>query len=238
MASLVIEVVDKSFEAIPRKSWRWGNKMTAVLEQDVIDSIPATFKLSSGLEVEIQELKTRQFFRLLRIITHGAPAYLDENITSLFTGDSEDTAEQLITLILFAIPEAEDQTLDFLSSMVAPVDLHVPAKSKTEKAENVEKWQRVEAALINPPLEDTIDLVEQIVRRESGNLASLGNRLLSMISKMNPGTSTSSELVDTPESSEELTQTGSLEATPEPSTSSARNTDGPTVRSLDSLLDE
>jgi hypothetical protein len=211
--------------------------MTAINEHDIIDPVPDTYQLSSGLVIGIEDLKTRQFFRLVRILTHGAPNYLDQGIMSVFAGESEDMVEQLITMILFSIPEAEDQTMDFLASMVKPLDLHQPARTKAEKAENLEKWARVESALLNPALEDTVGIVSAIISRESGNLKSLGNQLMSMIEKHLPKKEVSAE-IGSEETSETSTLTDSSEDSAKPSTSSSQSTDGVTERSLDSLLED
>ena len=43
-----------------------------VSELDRIDPQPQQVTLSTGLEVDLVRMRTRQFFRLLRVLTHGA----------------------------------------------------------------------------------------------------------------------------------------------------------------------
>jgi hypothetical protein len=41
-------------------------------ELDRLDPQPVLCKMSTGFELEIVRMRTRQFFRLLRVLTHGA----------------------------------------------------------------------------------------------------------------------------------------------------------------------
>ena len=150
-------------------------------ELDALDPIQETFELSSGVTVLIEPLRTRQFFRLFRIITHGAPSYLEGSLTGLVEGDPDEVTTRLVAMIVFSIPEAEEQTMDFLTSMVRPVGLEQAGGNKAAATRNSQKWNEVEAAMINPSMDDTLGIVELIIRRESKDLAALGKRLVSML---------------------------------------------------------
>ena len=153
-----------------------------VSEEDILDPVPATYTLVDGTVVSIEDLKTRQFFRLFRIITHGAPAYMEDGITSLFDGEGEEIVGRLLAMVVFSIPEAEQETIDFLVSMVKPVGLtEGNSLSKQAIERNRSLWDDVDKALANPELEDTFGIVELIIRREAKNLAALGKRLLSRL---------------------------------------------------------
>lgn len=153
-----------------------------ISEEDILDPVPETYTLSDGTVVAIQDLKTRQFFRLFRIITHGAPAYMEDGIASLFDGDGEEIVGRLLAMVVFSIPEAEQETIDFLSSMVKPVGLAEGSNlSKQAVEKNRELWNDVDDVLNNPELEDTLGIVELIIRREAKDLAALGKRLVSML---------------------------------------------------------
>ena len=161
--------------------------MTAVAEQDIIDPVPEHFTLSSGIEVKITDLETRQALRLFRIITHGAPVYLEDGIGGLLEGETEQVIGRLLAMIVFSIPEAEDQSIEFLLSMVEPVGLEIARPTdKAARLRNESRWRDLTEYMQNPPLEDTIGLIEQIVRREAPNFVSLGKRLLLMLETMNP----------------------------------------------------
>lgn len=136
--------------------------------------------LSSGTEVKLQPLKARQFFKLLRIITHGAGGML---LNVKFSGDDtpEEFGAKLLALVGFAIPDAEEEVIDFLLSMVAPVGEKSGRNlSKTEQAENKRLSETLFEELYNPELEDLVTLVEAIVKREAEDLQALGKRLMAM----------------------------------------------------------
>jgi hypothetical protein len=48
-------------------------------EIDRLDPVPTSITLMSGMKVDIQRLKLRQLFRLLRIITRGGAQYLPKS---------------------------------------------------------------------------------------------------------------------------------------------------------------
>jgi hypothetical protein len=136
--------------------------------------------LSSGTKVLIQPLKARQFFKLLRIITHGAGGML---LNVKFSG--EDTPEEfgakLLALVGFAIPDAEEEVIEFLLSMTRPAEEKTGrALNKQDKEFNKELTDTLFEELYNPELEDLVTLVEAIVKRESEDLQALGKRLMAM----------------------------------------------------------
>ena len=193
-------------------------------EIDALDPLPETFELSNGITVLIEPLKTRQFFRLFRIITHGAPSYLEGSLTGLFEGEADEVTTRLVAMIVFSIPEAEEQTMDFLASMVRPVGLEREAGNKAATLRNSQKWNEVEAAMVNPSMDDTLGIVEQIIRRESKDLAALGKRLVSMLEM-----AARTGQTDSPATSDASTKTESSARSRKRSTSSAPSTDGPTT---------
>ena len=139
-----------------------------------------TVALASGTEVVIQPLKARQFFKLLRIITHGAGGML---LNVKFSGDDtpEEFGAKLLALVGFAIPDAEEEVIDFLLAMVTPAGEKTGRKlSKEESAENKRLAEELFNELYNPELEDLVTLVEAIVKREAADLQALGKRLMAM----------------------------------------------------------
>ena len=79
-------------------------------EVDRIDPEPAIVKLSTGYEVGIQRLKTRQFFRLLKVLTRGVgPAVVQSGLD--FSKDPEAFGQSLLAMTLMAIPEPEQRSL-------------------------------------------------------------------------------------------------------------------------------
>jgi len=136
--------------------------------------------LSSGTKVVIQPLKARQFFKLLRIVTHGAGGML---LNVKFSGDDtpEEFGAKLFALVGFAIPDAEDEVIDFLLAMVQAAGIKEGRNlSKEEKAANKELAEALFEELYNPELEDMVTLIEAIVLREAEDLQALGKRLMAM----------------------------------------------------------
>jgi hypothetical protein len=148
-------------------------------ELDRIDPQPVECKLSTDFTVSVRRMRTRQFFRLLRILTHGAgPALTQAQLN--FAGDPDEFGQKLLMLVVMSIPDAEQETISFLASMCEPaglVDKQASQLTKQEAEANQVLWDRYGEELHNPELEDTFDLIEVIVRQEAPELQALGKRL-------------------------------------------------------------
>lgn len=146
-------------------------------ELDRLDSQPTEVKLESGFPVEVVRLRTRQLFRLMRILTKGAGQALGQ---LNFGGNGEQFAQQLLGIILMAIPDAEQETIGFLQSMCKPAGIiEKPAAqlSKAESKANDEAFARFAEEMFNPELEDTLAILEVIVANEAPDLQALGKKL-------------------------------------------------------------
>ena len=146
-------------------------------DTDLIESAPEPLVLSTGTEVLVERLKTRQLMRLMKILTRGAGAAL----TDLNFDDStsqDDFVAQLVMTVVFSIPEAEDETIDFVRSMVSPAGLIVGrGLSKNENEINASKFEALDADFDNPELEDLVSVIEAVARNERDHLTALGKRL-------------------------------------------------------------
>ena len=198
-------------------------------EIDRIDPDPVIVKLSTGYEVAIQRLKTRQFFRLLKVLTRGVgPAMVQSGLD--FGQEKEAFGQNLLAMTLMAIPEAEQQFIEFLQSMCTPPGLHeargAARLTKQQAEDNNAAITEMIEELNNPELDDLLDLAEAIVRQEAPEIQALGKRVASLL-----------ELAKKTGQLEDKTpETASLpELSPEHSTSSATSTDGPTSESSTSL---
>jgi hypothetical protein len=192
-------------------------------ELDRIDPDPVTVKLSTGYEVGIQRLKTRQFFRLLKVLTRGlGPAMVQSGLD--FSQDKEQFGQNLLAMTLMAIPEAEQQFIEFLQSMCTPVGLHEAhgrnRLSKQQAEDNAAALEELLEELHNPELDDLLDLAEAIVKREAPEIQALGQRMAGLLDLAKK----TGQLGDKKE-------TSSPEGSAEPSISSATSTDGPTSES-------
>ena len=196
-------------------------------ELDRLDPQPATLKLSTGLQVDLVRLRTRQFFRLLRVLTHGAgPAMMRAGLD--FKAGAEQFTAQLLTLVVMSIPDAEQEAVAFLQSMLKPSGLAEGRKlTKQQDEDNEALWERFNTDLFNPELEDLIDLIEAIVRQEAPELQALGKRLQVML-KMFQATGQDKEPPEPEPSQQDL---ASSESSPPRSTSSPASTDGETSES-------
>jgi hypothetical protein len=154
--------------------------MAKTTDVDVILDENQTVTLSTGLEINILPLKARQFFKLLRIVTHGAGGMIfNLNLSSSDT--PEEFGAKLLAVIGFAIPDAEDEVIEFILSIVKPAkEKSGRSLSKSELAENKKLDEELRTELFNPELEDLVTIVEAIVQRESEDLQALGKRLMAM----------------------------------------------------------
>jgi hypothetical protein len=152
--------------------------MTTVnADVDTLASEPSDIlTLTTGERVQVERLKTRQTMSLLKILTRGFGGAL----SSLFVAedtDSDEFAAELLGSMLVSIPEAEEETIDFIKKMVSPADLIEDPRTKAEKGSNAEAIDRLTKALDNPELDDLFAIVEVIIRTEAPHIQQLGKRL-------------------------------------------------------------
>jgi hypothetical protein len=189
-------------------------------ELDRLDPQPAVVKLKSGFEMEIQRLKTRQMFRLLKVLTHGAGPLVQQQLD--FGDTAEDFGRKLLALVVISMPDAENEFIDFLVSMTKPVGL-IEGKgrklNKQEQEDNQVLWRRYEEELGNPEPMDLLDMAEVIVAQEAPELQALGKRIAALMGTFRK--SGAAEQTSTPPGPQELAEMGtsSPETSPEPSTS-------------------
>lgn len=151
---------------------------------DELDSLlpsNTSLTLSNGLELEIEPLKTRELLKFLKIITHGAGSMLTHIDLSSTSSESEFLS-RIMSLVVLSIPDAEEETIEFISAMTKPKGLAVGRSlNKQDTANNVAKWTELRSALDNPELEDLISILEKIVSVESSDLQALGKRLMQIV---------------------------------------------------------
>lgn len=199
-------------------------------ELERLDPEPQVVKLSTGFELELMRLKTRQFFRLLKVLTHGAgPLLMQANLD--FKAGAEEFVQKLLGLVVISVPDAETEFIQFLASMCRPagiIDKPESKLSKQEKEDNAALWDQFNTELGNPELGDLIDMVESIIRREGPEIQALGKRLADTM-KVFTKTGQDKEPAEETPSPKELNS--SPEPSPGPSTSSPASTGGRTKSS-------
>ena len=93
---------------------------------------------------------------------------------SLDFNDTEAFMQELLAIILFSVPEAEDEVVEFLESIVKPTGM------TGDMSKDQEKFTLIAETFDNPEMEDVIDVVTLLVRSEGKDLAALGKRLRAM----------------------------------------------------------
>lgn len=153
-----------------------GTPITALPEPSDIERLLADpkgpFTLSSGTPVVIRPLKLREFLKLLRIITRGSASMLSS--LSLDFDDVDKFVQTLVAMALFAVPEAEEETLDFVQAMLDPAGLGV-----SPEADNVLR-SRLFLELDNPEMEDVINIIGAVIASEGADLHALGKKTAAM----------------------------------------------------------
>jgi hypothetical protein len=152
---------------------------TANPDTDAILAEPTKITLSSGREVVIQRIKTVQMIRLLRVLTKGVgDAIMDLDFQS---DDAEALGKNIGMLALLSIPEAEGETIDFISSLVEPADLIRNPKTKADKEQNQEILTEFFYEMQNPELDDLITIMEIVVKNEAPTALALGKRVAALL---------------------------------------------------------
>lgn len=202
---------------------------TPVSETDRLDPRGTELVLHSGMKVRVVRLRMRQLFRLLRIITRGGAGFLPILRDALTGAEEGQAAEvfgtQLLAIALMALPEAEDEAVDFFLSVCDPVDL-IDRDDKQANENNAQLRQKVAKELFNPEIEDAVSIMECIVRTEREDLVALGKRLAAAWG-IAAKTGQVPEATSTSESSDPTLT--SLPDSPELSTSSHQSMAGTTV---------
>lgn len=154
------------------------DSIEAAEELNEIEALLSTpngpFELSTGTAVVIRQMNLREFLRLLKIISRGAGASVAG--LSLDFDNPDQFVQTLLAMILFAVPEAENETVDFIQSMVEPANLVRDSKLALEQR------RALLEELNNPDLEDMINILGVIVASEGKDLQKLGKRLRAMFS--------------------------------------------------------
>lgn len=190
-------------------------------ELDRLDPQPSVVKLQSGFELEIQRLKTRQMFRLLKVLTHGAGPLVQQQLD--FGDTPEAFGRKLLALVIISVPDAENEFIEFLVSMTKPVGL-IEGKgrklNKQEQEDNNTLWRKYEEELGNPEPMDLLDVVEVIITQEAPELQALGKRIAALLETFRKSGAAEGQ-ASAPPGPQELAEmeSSSLETSPEPSTS-------------------
>lgn len=142
---------------------------------ETLSPSPDTITLESGLVVRVEHLKTRGMFKLLKIITRGGGPILMQ--MPLDFSDTEAFVQQFLAVTLMAVPEAEQEAVEFIRAMITPAELVENPKTKAEKQKNEDLIERLVSETDDPEIGDTFEIITKIVQNEAPNIAALGKRL-------------------------------------------------------------
>lgn len=134
-----------------------------------------TLTLESGLVVRVEHLRTRGMFKLLKIVTRGGGPILMQ--MPLDFSDMENFVRQFLAIVLMAVPEAEDEAIEFIRAMVTPAEYDENATTKAAQQKNAELMERFVKETDDPEISDTFEIITKIIENESADLAALGKRL-------------------------------------------------------------
>jgi hypothetical protein len=142
---------------------------------DALSPSPDTVTLESGLVVRVERLRTRGMFKLLKVVTRGGGPILMQ--MPLDFNDTEAFVQQFLAVVVMAVPEAEDEAIEFIRAMVAPADFIPDAKSKADKQKNEDLFARLSQELDDPEIGDTFEIITKIIQNEASDIVALGKRL-------------------------------------------------------------
>ena len=147
-------------------------KKTSAAVPDDVDALspsPDQVTLESGFVVNIERLRTRGMLKLLKIVTRGAGPILMQ--MKLDFEDSSAFASQFLAIIMMAIPEAEDEVVEFLQYMTVPAEADLSGKSKDAQERNKQLFSELHLELDDPDPVDTINIISKIIENEAHHIS-------------------------------------------------------------------
>lgn len=127
-----------------------------------------SIRLQNGQNVRVLPLKTRQVLKLVKIFTNSLSPEI------IFQLDQTDNKQEqlggLIALLLLSIPEAEDESIAFLRSMIEPDD-----EAELEKLDEY---------FFNPKLNDVLSIFEVLLKTERETIPAVAKQVMSVLPKV------------------------------------------------------
>jgi hypothetical protein len=125
-------------------------------------------EIEPGLYAEVSRLKTREFLLLMRVITRG----LGESFATLrfSTNDPDEMQQELLAMLMLAIPNAIEEFGAFLLAIVKPV-------SESERP-------NVVLAAQNPDPDVLVDILGTLVEQEAADLQALVGKARAWLARL------------------------------------------------------
>ena len=174
MAAKAKEVVDDVVEDTTETTQTLPERT----EVERIEPLSEVVTLENGREVDVQPLKLRQFLKLLKVVTTGAGqawSHFDMDLN-----DPDKFMKDLLALVLFAVPESEDEVVEFVQSVVLPHDLP-KGNDRATLEKRIEILNDMYLELENPDIDDVVSILEVLISREAEDIRKLGKRLAGMM---------------------------------------------------------
>lgn len=139
-------------------------------KDDLEAILPTPFQVKvDGMNCRVRRLKTREFLALVQVLTSGLGPALGN--VKLDFSDDETIARDLSALMLLAIPNAVDEFVFFLTSVVEPVQDADRGKVATYLQDN-------------PDLDVMMEIFEGIAVQEKDDLVVLAGKAQAMWSRV------------------------------------------------------
>lgn len=167
------------------------SSMTADLE-DIVDDQPS-FDIE-GIPARMKRVRMHHVLGLLKIVGTG----IGQAILGV---DPENAKEQVAALLFLAIPRAEQETVDFVRSLVEAVD--------------PDDERRLREKMLDPDTEVALEVIDRLITEQGEDLKRIVGKAVPLFGKV----------------AGLFGPDGDADRTPAPSTSSPGNTDGPTTTS-------
>lgn len=136
------------------------NRLAANADENVIT-------LEDGMQVELVPLKTRQAFALFRIVLKGT--YQGNALLAAIAQQGSDGLVGKVAMsAALSVPDADDEAIEFLQSIVKPV--------------HQEQSSKVRDYLENPSLDDLVTILHALTVKEAPHVADLSRQLTAMLS--------------------------------------------------------
>lgn len=168
----------KTVEEVKEETPQEVEALNNDVEGIIIDpGAPVT--LLDGTVINIRPIKMREMFALLKIVTRGAAISMGALPLSMIQ-DSDDQFLQTITALLInAIPEADQEVCEFLRIVTEPVA--PDGKWNSDEELRAAEDHLSDLFLINPEIEDVMDILTIVAYRESRDMQRLVKKVESAI---------------------------------------------------------
>ena len=108
-----------------------------------------------GISARVKRIRTRELMLLVRVLTSGA----GQSFHHIKVGE-EDFDQQLIGLLIMAVPEAHEEFVELLQAIVEPVE-------PIQDSDTQKRWNQ---ELANPEIDTTMDVMAALLTQEKDTI--------------------------------------------------------------------